>query len=577
MTHRILSLFILLLSLSLSATSSRQEVLIHFDKDRSILNAQALAVLDQFIRSVDPTVDQKFTLEGHTDSDGSYRYNDTLSAARSRAVRDYLVQQGIDPVQVELSFRGEHVPTASNADEGGMSLNRRVRLVHTRYLLSNTNDLCALLHEGQAQHFVIDPQQDNLITGRDGATVAFKAHAFRYPDGRPVTTPVAVDFTEALDGLSMMAFGLSTRSGTRLLETDGMVYVMATDEAGQQVGLAPELPMTVTMPADSLKGRMQLFLSDTGTDWELAPGALVAPGMALQGRPQLKYPRVVIPKYREDQTGKPREPVPPVLPKEPRKPDFMAMGKDPWWTFLVRKQQNAKRQRAQAHAEKAYAKALVRYRKRLALYEEQTASYPADKERYAERKELWDLRKKEEYETWLKQVYEPVMKRNDALTTKIYRQYLADLKAWETEQGSDLWQQYADEATALDTASSAALSRYTFRTTRFGWINCDRFYRNTGEPPAPVLAQVPTEDSPSVYLVYTDMRALINMRLGTTGEFISPPVPGDRPAFVVAFAVHDGQAHLGLQPVRPGSTTQLSLQPSSVAQIQATLSSLVGS
>ncbi|HEU0138381.1 MAG TPA: OmpA family protein [Bryobacteraceae bacterium] len=66
----------------------------------------------------------KLAIEGHTDSVGSDEYNQKLSEQRAGAVRDYLVQQGVqDPTATGF---GESRPIASNDNAAGRQQNRRV-------------------------------------------------------------------------------------------------------------------------------------------------------------------------------------------------------------------------------------------------------------------------------------------------------------------------------------------------------------------------------------------------------------------------------------------------------------------
>ncbi|GAB4354873.1 MAG: hypothetical protein Kow0099_38970 [Candidatus Abyssubacteria bacterium] len=69
---------------------------------------------------------RKVTVEGHCDSRGSDAYNDALSMKRANAVKDKLIEIGVDPALLEAVGHGERRPIASNETSLGMALNRRV-------------------------------------------------------------------------------------------------------------------------------------------------------------------------------------------------------------------------------------------------------------------------------------------------------------------------------------------------------------------------------------------------------------------------------------------------------------------
>ncbi|MDP1922830.1 MAG: OmpA family protein [Myxococcales bacterium] len=70
----------------------------------------------------------KAIIEGHTSSEGAEQYNLELSRRRAEAVVAELVKRGLDAKQLTAVGRGEATPLASNADEVGRSLNRRVEV-----------------------------------------------------------------------------------------------------------------------------------------------------------------------------------------------------------------------------------------------------------------------------------------------------------------------------------------------------------------------------------------------------------------------------------------------------------------
>ncbi len=71
----------------------------------------------------------KLHLEGHTDNKGDATKNLDLSKRRAESVKKYLVNNsGIDPVRITSNGFGDTKPKASNADEAGRKLNRRVEM-----------------------------------------------------------------------------------------------------------------------------------------------------------------------------------------------------------------------------------------------------------------------------------------------------------------------------------------------------------------------------------------------------------------------------------------------------------------
>jgi outer membrane protein OmpA-like peptidoglycan-associated protein len=86
---------------------------------------ESLADLSQSLMEY-PNTDLVIT--GHTDSSGSNSYNQALSERRADAAANYLVQRGVSRSRLRAMGRGEEEPRASNDDEAGRSMNRRVEI-----------------------------------------------------------------------------------------------------------------------------------------------------------------------------------------------------------------------------------------------------------------------------------------------------------------------------------------------------------------------------------------------------------------------------------------------------------------
>ena len=74
----------------------------------------------------------RIAIEGHTDSVGSSKANQAISAKRAEAVKQYLVEQGADASRIQTQGLGESHPIASNSTEAGRQQNRRVEVVFSK-------------------------------------------------------------------------------------------------------------------------------------------------------------------------------------------------------------------------------------------------------------------------------------------------------------------------------------------------------------------------------------------------------------------------------------------------------------
>ncbi|MDY6840817.1 MAG: OmpA family protein [Pseudomonadota bacterium] len=101
---------------------------ITFDLNESTIRPSFSGTLESValvLKEYDKTIIQ---IEGHTDSSGSDSYNQLLSERRASSVRDFLLNQGIEPRRTRAVGYGERYPVASNDTAAGREQNRRVEL-----------------------------------------------------------------------------------------------------------------------------------------------------------------------------------------------------------------------------------------------------------------------------------------------------------------------------------------------------------------------------------------------------------------------------------------------------------------
>lgn len=100
-----------------------------FEFDKALLKPGALRGLSPLVAFLKENPERKIVLEGHTDSVGSESYNIDLSRQRAEAVREFLVQNGVEAKNISARGLGEAYPVASNNTEAGRLQNRRVEII----------------------------------------------------------------------------------------------------------------------------------------------------------------------------------------------------------------------------------------------------------------------------------------------------------------------------------------------------------------------------------------------------------------------------------------------------------------
>jgi outer membrane protein OmpA-like peptidoglycan-associated protein len=103
---------------------------IYFDTDSANIKDTSAPTMQEIARLLADNPDMNLVVVGHTDNQGSYDYNMDLSRRRADAVANSLsTDYGASSARLRSAGVGYLAPAASNADDAGMQLNRRVELV----------------------------------------------------------------------------------------------------------------------------------------------------------------------------------------------------------------------------------------------------------------------------------------------------------------------------------------------------------------------------------------------------------------------------------------------------------------
>ena len=105
---------------------------VNFDFDKSTVRQADVAELQKAIDFVKKYPGYEISIEGHTDSRGTDKYNQALSERRAAAVKEYLLKHGMIDIHkdnIKTMGFGESKPIADNKTEKGRFENRRVEIL----------------------------------------------------------------------------------------------------------------------------------------------------------------------------------------------------------------------------------------------------------------------------------------------------------------------------------------------------------------------------------------------------------------------------------------------------------------
>jgi outer membrane protein OmpA-like peptidoglycan-associated protein len=101
---------------------------IYFERSKATILTTSRSALEELYDILAQHHEINIRIEGHTDSIGDEKDLIELSWQRAQAIKEYLVQKGIDPVRVSTIGYGATRPISDNFTEQGREKNRRVEV-----------------------------------------------------------------------------------------------------------------------------------------------------------------------------------------------------------------------------------------------------------------------------------------------------------------------------------------------------------------------------------------------------------------------------------------------------------------
>jgi len=102
---------------------------IRFDTGKATLKPESMGVINEITKLMLDHPELKFSVEGHTDSDGDDSSNLKLSKERADTVKSTMVKLGISADRLSTKGLGESMPMDTNDTPEGKANNRRVEFV----------------------------------------------------------------------------------------------------------------------------------------------------------------------------------------------------------------------------------------------------------------------------------------------------------------------------------------------------------------------------------------------------------------------------------------------------------------
>jgi outer membrane protein OmpA-like peptidoglycan-associated protein len=102
--------------------------ILYFDSGSTQLTAESRKLIPEAIRTIRERNSNDVSVVGHSDTTGNREYNNRLSLRRAQAIRQLIIDAGVDPSVLEITSHGKDNPLIPTGDNVAEPRNRRVEI-----------------------------------------------------------------------------------------------------------------------------------------------------------------------------------------------------------------------------------------------------------------------------------------------------------------------------------------------------------------------------------------------------------------------------------------------------------------
>ncbi|HEY0030198.1 MAG TPA: hypothetical protein VGC65_05525 [Bacteroidia bacterium] len=388
--------------------------------------------------------------------------------------------------------------------------------------------------EPKADTFNINPSKDTLIKCLKGTMLYLPANSLQYADGRPCKQLAAICIKECYSLGDFVGNNLSTGSGDKLLETAGMVNITAS-ENGKPLTIKKGKEYALYFPKKEEKKDMQLFYGNHDAngqiDWSLA-----------------ENPKA---KEIENKVTDTATITPLINCKIAITGQTVSIGADDvLWNMKDSKETIFTYFLANFPATKEMENEFCSANYRIELTIKLSPSGKVSKVTF--KKES-----KPEYDKIITDFLYQMAPLDIATMAKYaesesYSLFISGRSAMDKEQyNTQFKKKYASfKDKAIAKIDKAELNYYVETATKFGWINCDRFW-NTKEEKIEYFVSSPSPEDTKIIIVFKNINCIMQGTL-KEGKASFDNIPVNQDIKVIGISCANGKPNIGIAKTTTG-------------------------